>query len=134
MDKEWTCQNCGHKNPDVARVCGKCSALRGSVGLFEEKSQDDISEDSECDLIEISGDEDCKSEKALETIATVIRVVGIIVAAVFLFVGINLFQEDDNYILLICIIPTLLFSETMYAFLRVICNISKNLRRLNKKE
>ena len=134
MNSEWTCQNCGHKNPDVARACGKCSALRGSVGLFEEKSQDDISEDSECDLIEIFGDEDCKSEKALETIATVIRVVGIIVAAVFLFVGINLFQEDDNYILLICIIPTLLFSETMYAFLRVICNISKNLRRLNKKK
>ena len=134
MNCEWTCQNCGYKNPGVAKACGKCSALRGAVGLFEEKSQNDISQDIECDSIEISEGADCKSEKALETIATVIRLIGIIVATVFLFAGINLLQEDDNYIFLICIIPTLLFSETTYAFLRVICNISNNLRRLNRKK
>lgn len=135
MDKEWTCQNCGHKNPDVARVCGKCSTLRGSVGLFEDKLQKNISLAPEDELTEILLDTpDCKSEKALETIATIIRAVGIIVAIIFLFVGINLLQEDGNYVFLICIIPTLLFSETAHAFLRVICNISNNLRRLNIKK
>lgn len=133
MSENWICQNCGHKNPGIAKVCGKCSALRGSVGLFEEKSQNDISQDIKCDSIEISEGADCKSEKTLETIAAIIRVVGIIMAIIFLFVGINLLQEDDNYVFLIYIIPTLLFSETAHAFLRVICNISNNLRDINRK-
>ncbi|WP_289110382.1 hypothetical protein [uncultured Alistipes sp.] len=77
-------------------------------------------------------------EKNLEIIATIVRILGIIGAIILFIAGLNLLDgygadKTWGYSLLIAIIPLLISTEITHGVLRVLVNISDNIRRNNSQ-
>lgn len=76
------------------------------------------------------------AENTLKVFANIILIVGIILSVIFLIAGIVLIGDYEGEIgwpLLIATVPTLLVALVQWAFITVICNISNNLREINRK-
>lgn len=78
------------------------------------------------------------AENNLETIATIVRILGIIGAIILFIAGLNLLDgygtdKTWGYALLIGIVPLLLTTEITHGVLRVLVNISDNIRRNNSQ-
>lgn len=127
MSENWICQNCGHENPVIAKVCGKCSALKGTVETFEKNGTEYIRYN-----IVVKRN----AEQLLETLALAILIVGIICSVILAFYGMGLYSDHDKEEAYWCfwsILPVMLTSATVYALLKVICNISDTLQEIKNK-
>lgn len=47
VELEWTCKNCGTRNPGTAKVCKSCGAPIGTQGKFELPAQQELIKDAE---------------------------------------------------------------------------------------
>lgn len=84
-------------------------------------------------------EESLNPEKALNVIAKIILIIGVIMAILLFFVGGYLLSDvpeknvDVGIILLTSIMYVLPASIVMWALFKVICNISNNLHQINSK-
>lgn len=135
--KQWTCGNCETINSGETEICTGC-------GLHKNAFSDDNDNVTQSTYtmagneILAQKDDDVKdaSERALNTVAKVILWIGLIISVILLLGGIASCvnnREDQGAILLIAVIPTLVSAITIQALLKVICNISNNLREINHK-
>lgn len=83
-------------------------------------------------------DYDNGSERGLNAIATIILVLGVSAAFICLFIGLKSLggyrsEEELAYTLIKAAVYLFFSSITVFALLRVICNISNNLHKINRK-
>ena len=112
----WTCPNCLSVNSTSVTNCKSCGFKNTELILHHP--------------------EPISSEESLALIAKVIKGIGIFFAIISLVIGIilvNDYEEEIGTTLLIGTIPIFLFAITTSTLLKVICNISNNLKEINKK-
>lgn len=75
-----------------------------------------------------------KAEIVLSIIAKATLISGIIIAIIMFFVGVKKYPDYEmSEMLIVWSIPMLISSVITWAVLKVLCNISNNLHKINKK-
>lgn len=76
------------------------------------------------------------AEKTLKVFANIILVLGILASIILLLGGIAMvanYEPETGWPMIIAVLPVLFGSLVQWAFITVFCNISNNLREINRK-
>lgn len=71
----------------------------------------------------------------MKTIAAIVMVCGVLISVILLIFGISLLSDGDGteIAIMLSITPVLLISTVIWGLLRVLCNISINIKEINGK-
>lgn len=120
--EKWVCSNCFSINDDHVEVCRKCGLAKGGFNDPQEEVPNTPSKAAETSLL---------------SIAQLIYWGGSLCALLMFVAGLILFGSIDSKetgIELLILSPFMLLSSYLTShFLRVICNISNELKKINNK-
>lgn len=119
---EKKCKKCGKElDNEISDYCLNC--LKSTYSTLVEKKKNEVDE-------EAIG----KAESVLNVIAIATLILGTPTAIILFFVGVDKFSDYEIGIELITASIVLLISSVItWAILKVLCNISNNLHKINKK-
>lgn len=131
VNEPWTCENCDTVNEGNTEVCIECGLYKDSFNIEKmERIVVDNTKDNELGAMTNANHTTYNnSEKILAIIASITLWGGMIISVICIIGGI----AAEEVFILMSFIPVLLTTLVTWAIIKVLCNISNNLREINQK-